>query len=173
MRTPYAPLALPSLLVVALASGGCGDAPDFELDRDTAVGEAPADADDLFSILSRGGEVKLGLTDQTVYFRLSDEVLADVDADIQEDLAGKEGIGGRIASAVTGGVSRALRTRVSWDVDEIRDVRWEDDRLVFEFEDGSRKLRDMTVGDEELEDAFTEEDARAFVAAFDEVKRTR
>lgn len=159
-------------LLLVLAVAGCDDR-GMRFDMDTPAGELPADADDRFSILSRGGEVKLGLTDEAVYVRLSDEVLSDVDAEMKEEVEDLDGLGARIASAVTEGVSKGLRSRISWGVDDIRDIRWEDDRLVFEFEDGRHGPDRVQVDGEDFQEAFSEDDGRAFIDAFREVKEGR
>lgn len=166
---------LPAALALTLvASVGCGDGlPDFDLDGGSAPGTLPADADDVFSVLSRGGEVKLGLTDRIVYFRLSDATLADADRELARTTEGRDGVARRVAATVTKGLSRALRTRISWDVDDIRDIHLDGGRLVLEFEDPGRDFGKIEVDGDDVREAFSEDDARAFIGAFREVKRGR
>jgi hypothetical protein len=163
-----------AILLFSVALAGCGDGPEFVGDDRGEPGEATGTAgDERFGIDTRDGNVRLGITDDVVYFRLSDELLAKIDDEIEEDLPDEPGLGRTIATAVTSGISSALRHRMQYDIDDIRDVRYEDGALAFEFEDGRRELPDLEVDDEPLMEQFSEDDARRFVREFRSAKRQR
>lgn len=164
--------ALLSLLLV-LPLGAC-DEGGPRLERAGArAGELPVDDDDRFSTLSRDGKIKLALTEDILYFRLSDDALREADLEMEEDTRDEEGLAGVITSAVTGAVSNALRTRVSFDVQNIRDIRWDDGQLVLELEEGPDRLENFTVDGEDVSTRFEEDEIRALAQEFEKVKRGR
>lgn len=171
------PIAV-SALVLALTAG-CGDdsrpRASFDLDDDTlfAGAEATLAEGDEFAALSRNGAVKLGLTAQRVYFELSDAVRQHVDSAIATELESSDSRFMRsIGSAVRRGVAGALEFDIDFRVAEIDDVEYRDGELVFDFVDqeDERALENLDIDGEPITRAFSEEDARAFVAAFRRVK---
>lgn len=152
----------PLALAVALAACDAGAEVDFGGED---IGP------DRFAILSDQGAVRMGLTDEFVYFALSDSVIAEASAEMEEDASGEEGIGASIAGMVRGSVERALRFRTKYPLAEIRDIRWEDGRMVVEFENGATGLGDnIHVDDRPLEESFAREDVEAFAAEFRKVR---
>jgi hypothetical protein len=69
-------------------------------------------------------------------------------------------------------LGRALDFRAKYAVAEIRDIRWEDGRMHFEFTDPERRLdRNLQVGeDQSVTEAFAREDVEAFGEVFRTVK---
>lgn len=164
--------ALPLVLLLAVALPGCDLSEEGgpRVDIGAEARETPDDADDVFAIQSRGDIMKLGLTRESIYMRFSDEQLAKIDREMENEAAeAGEGLAGRITSAVTGAVSRGLRTRVAYDLANVSDVRWEDGRLVIELREGGRAFDDMEVEESDVMAQFAEEDARAFIDAWREV----
>lgn len=153
-------------LLLSAALVGCGD-PGADVD----FGGEDLGAD-RFAIHSDDGALRMGLTDEFVYFALSDSVLAEARVEMAAD-SPPDGIGGTIAGIVKGGVSRALRFRARYHVDDIRDIRWENGRMVFDFVDPDRRITSLDVDDRPLDEIFTEEDVRAFGEHFRQVKRQR
>lgn len=153
------------LLLAPLAA--CGD-PGSDLDfGGEDLGE------DRFAVDSEDGAIRMGLTDDVVYFALSDSVRAVARAEM-EDSTPRDGIAGSIAGAVRGGVNRALAFRAKYPVADIRDIHWRDGQMVFEFVDPDRTLsRSFKVDDRPIEDVFTEEDVLAFAREFRRLKRQR
>lgn len=155
------------LIAVALAVmlAGCGD-------RDTDVDFGADDlGPELAAVLSQDGNVKMGLTDRYVYFALSDSARAEAQAELDED-AGEGGIRGFFGGLMRGVVGKALSFRAKYDVAEIRDIRWEDDRMHFVFTDPDRRLEDnLQVGENQsITDAFGEDAVREFGAVFRALK---
>ena len=162
-------------LAAALAAlAGCGDS-DGRASRDGSDFDLPSGGDaaleegDVYAIVSRDGKARLGLTRDEVYVRMSDELLAEVDREMEEGAAeAGEGIGGDIARGVIGGVSRALRTSVGVDVEEVEDVQYHHGAIVLVGAEDA--FEHLSIGDDPLLESFREEDVRRFAQAFREVK---
>lgn len=155
------------LAFLLLPLAACGDDPsDPELTRSADR------AADRATLTSTGGEVMAGLTDEHLYFGLSDETRAEVEAEMarEVDEAG-EGLGGDIARAVTGAVSKAIGYRVQYRIEDVRDLRWEDGLFVIEFENG--RVERPKVDDDAHGMQFDEREAEDFIAAFDKLKARR
>lgn len=169
-------------LGLALATLACGDGGgdaniDIDFDDDEGPQLAGAKATlrpgDVFATMTENGVIRLGLSEDRVYFELSEVLREHVDSAISSDLEDSENrIARSIGSAVRRGVATALEVDIDYAVDEIRDVHYRAGELVFEFEDpdDGRVLENADVDDEPLTRAFAAEDARAFVAAFRRVK---
>lgn len=171
MRSTFLPLTV-ALMFVVSACGNRGDFSDEGFAEDAKSGEVVANEADRYAIHSSGGEVKMGLTDEHVYFRLSDETLAEIERDMKRDTENEEGLGGAIAGAVTRGVSDLLRHRLQYRVEEIRDLHYDEGAFRIEFEDGSYKAPEMQSGDSGTP-LFEDAEAQRFIEAFRDLKGTR
>lgn len=147
-----------------------------------ACGDQGADVDfsgddlgeDRFAIDSESGGVRMGLTDEFVYFALSDSVLAEARSEMDRDTGDADGVSGAIGGMVRGAVGRALSFRAKYAVADIRDIRWADGRMVMDFTDPDRSLSDsFEVDDRPVAEAFAESDVQAFAAEFRKLKRER
>lgn len=169
-------LALCTLSLLALACGDdSGPRVDFDMDDDTLFtgAEATLAEGDVFATLTENGAVKLGLTEERVYFEVSQAVRERVDSEIASGMEESDNrIARSIGSAVRRGVAKALDIEIEFHVDEIRDVDYRDGELIFHFEDpeDEESLDNVKIDDEPLSRSFAEEDARAFVEAFRRVK---
>ena len=169
--------SLCALSLVALAA--CGDADrhaDMDIgENDTlfAGGEARLSEGDEFAALTENGAVKLGLTRDRVYFEVSEAVRQHVDGALEKGIEESESrIRRSIVGAIRRGLESALQFEIDFRVDEIEDVDYRDGEIVFRFVDGGneRSLENIDIDGEPLTRSFSEEDARAFVAAFRRVK---
>jgi hypothetical protein len=152
-----------SLMVMVLAATvvACGD----RSDRVDFSGEDLGP--DLHAITTDDGALKMGLTREWVYFTLSDSVRSEIESELaaKTDSGGVKGFfGGLMRSAV----GKALGFRARYAVAEIRDIRWEDGRMVVEFTDPDRGLDDnlTTDDDEPITEAFAETDVQALSEVF-------
>jgi hypothetical protein len=166
-------------LMAALALVACSEERSVQFDvadedtsfADAEVRYAPGDQ---FAALSRDGVVKLGLTQERVYFTASDAVREHVDSTLEREMTESDS---RVARAISGavrrGVQSALRFDVDFRVDEIHDVEYVDGELEFDWvdPDDDRTLRNVEVDGQRVTRAFDEESGRAFVRAFRRVKR--
>ena len=90
----------------------------------------------LQAITTRDGAMELGLTDSVLYSRLSKDTQAQIAAQMDSTAEAQEGLGGRIARAVTQAVAEGVGTAVQVSLADVRDVRVEGGRLVVEMVDG-------------------------------------
>jgi hypothetical protein len=154
-----------AILVPALA--GC-ERPDADVDfGGDDIGP------DVHSMVSAGGEVRMGLTERYVYLALSEEKLEEARSEMREE-ADKEGVEGIVGGVLEKTVGKALGFRAKYAVDAIDDIRWEDGAMVVDFRDPDRRLaRELEVDDRPVTEAFREEDVRAFGEVFRAVKAGR
>lgn len=163
-----APLAL--ALVLPLAACDM----TFETDDGTEVSTSSVDDSDVrFTVESRDGDIELGLTDDRVFFRFAEGVRRRVEDDIRESGEREGGLAETITSAVASGVGKAMSLRVSWDVDRIKDIRWEDDRIRIELEEGYADLRSVEIDDEEIDEKFSRRAIERFSERFQKLKEER
>jgi hypothetical protein len=113
----------------------------------------------------------MGLTREWVYLALSDSVREEARDEVaaKTDSGGVKGFfGGLLRSAV----GKALSFRAKYAVSEIRDIRWEDGRMVVEFVDPDRRIQENFEADgKPVTEAFAEEDVRGFSDAFRALKQ--
>ena len=154
---------LPFLVALLAACGGDGAEMDFGGENLGA---------DRFVIHSEDGAVRMGLTDYVVYFTLSDSVLTEARAEMRDSMP-RGGIGGAISGMVRGGVERALSFRAKYPLEDIRDIRWENDRMVVELTSGRAFGDSFKVDDRPVDQLFSREDVEAFAAEFRRARRAR
>ena len=169
-------LLLTSLLTVAACAPEPSEvAPDTDRRETAGVAaddEAPPGKEQIV-ITTRDGDADLGLTDEVLYFRLSDKARARVESDMATETDDLDGVAGSIVRSVTGAVADALGFAVQIPVEDITSVRYEDDRLQIE----TTSDNSFTFGQDDNENApdrqFDPDDARRFAAAFERVKASR
>lgn len=146
---------------------GCGDdTPDVDFG-----GEEPGP--DRYAVLSTDGEMKMGLTEDFLYFALSERTREEARSEMQA-AAEKEGVAGVIGGIVEKTVGRALDFRARYPVSEIRDVRWEAGGMRIVFEDPERTVgKEFRIDDRPVGEAFPEEAVRAFGEEFRRLKQER
>lgn len=124
------------------------------------------------AITTRDGAVELGLTDSVLYSRLSKETQAEVARTMEEEARDQEGLGGRIARAVTDAVAEGVGTAVQVPLADVRDVRAEGGRLVVEMADGEPSPFERSRSDgRPLLEQFAPADAARLAEAFARVRR--
>ena len=117
-------------------------------------------------ILSRNGSVELVLRGNQILAGLSPSKVAEVKAKMQESSSGDTtGLGGIIASSIKGAVGGLVGTHMVYDVADIRDITYDNGRLVIYAKSGERTRLfgdNDSRGDREL---FEPADAERFIAA--------
>lgn len=145
--------------------------PRVEMDAAPAVVAGSADAelfneDSTVTVFLVGDRISAGLSPKMVE-KIRDEMARS---------AAKEtsGLGATIARAVTEQVADKIDTRVSWDVHDIRDLRYEDGRIIVTWRSGEeRDLFGNVKVDGERGNRFREADAQRFIAAVRARQRRR
>ena len=179
-----------SILALALLTTGCNadeptaedrlageveeavrDAGPFEVQADGVAISSTVDGGHVESILTRDGQMEMGLTDQVLYSRLSKQAQTDIQADLKESTQDQEGIGGRIARAVAQAAAENIGTAVQIPVADIRDLRVEGDRLTIEMADGrGSPFGSVETDGTPLLEAFAPADAQRLADAFQNLR---
>ncbi len=125
-----------------------------------------------FAILTEDRAAALVLTRDRVAIQLSDRALRELDREIarEQDEDEDNALAGVIKGAVLGGVRALLDHSLECPIDELRDVRCEDGRLVLVTADGHRIFEDIDIHDRAVLEGFSEHDARAFAREFRRAK---
>lgn len=178
-------LTLSFLAVAACAPEPSEVAPEPEPDRRESAGvdfndEAPPGEEQIV-ITTRDGDGDLGLTDEVLFFRLSDRARARVESDMAQETEDLDGLAGSIARSVTGAVADALDFTVRVPIEEVTSVRYEDGQLQietegdtsFSFDDDGTPGGDGAANENALDRQFEPDDARRFVETFERVKAGR
>ena len=154
--------ALPALLALATACGG-GDS-----DLNVAGGEPVTLGEGDVRISSRNGAIDLMLLGDRIVVGLSDSALAKVNAETDtSQLESSGGVGASIEKFVKSKVQSTLSKRLDYPVSDLRDARYEDGRIVFEYKDGARfeLLEKAETDDDPFLASFSEADSERFVEA--------
>ena len=124
----------------------------------------PAEA--RFGITTEGGELNLLLTDREVVFQLSERTLRKVRRELRNAREEQDNwLASSIVTAVTGVVREVLDHSMVCRVSDLRDVAYQDGRLVFIGRNGRFVFKDDDC-DSDFSGAFSERDARSFVREF-------
>jgi hypothetical protein len=125
-----------------------------------------------FAILTEKREAALVLTrDDQVAIQLSDRVMRDLDREFEREMDEDDGfLAEAIKSAVLGSVRGMLNHSLECPIDELRDARYEDGRLVLVTNRGRYVFDDLEIDDRNALECFSEHDARAFVREFRRAK---
>lgn len=129
------------------------------------------DAEDArIEITSTDGKIALVMTGDVVAMQLSDDTMHRVDRKLHRARREQDDDDTAIGSAVKAAVLSAVRSLLDHSAEcplrEIRDVRYEDGRLVFVTRGGRRLFERFEVQDRDVLESFDPADARAFVSAF-------
>jgi hypothetical protein len=166
MRTRQAVLITAVLTVTACRHRDDDARVPVNLSRpSTAVVEAPLAPGDI-RIISADSGVDLALIGDSISGGLSEYALAKVRRETDTNAVTGSGFGASIEKMVKGTVQSALGTRISVPVASVKDVRYNGQRLVFEW-NGKPPEHFMTakVNNKEVMTSFSPEDAQRFVVA--------
>lgn len=135
--------------------------------------EAEPTAD--IAIETRDGNVVLALGEDEVFMRLSDKALAEASKELKtRDTDPKDTkVGAMIEDMVKKGIEKAINSRIVYQLHEIRDVRYEDGEIRFEYRDKHVMSFETFKGedDENVMSRFRPDDARRFVSAVKQALR--
>jgi hypothetical protein len=115
-------------------------------------------ADSTVDVILSGDHILAGLSPKTV-----NRVRRELDTTAVKD----SGLGGSIASLVKKTVAGAIGTHMVYRLADIRDVRYDNGRLVFEWRDGGdhQLFGDTKVNGQREGNTFRAEDAERFIEA--------
>ena len=118
-------------------------------------------------IISRDGAVELVLRGNEISGGLAPAKVAEIKAKMEASSAAKDttGFGGMIASTVMRGVAGTIGLHAVYPVSDIREINYEDGRLVVRTKSGGRTQLFGDKSDLDRRDIFAPQDAERFVAA--------
>ncbi len=160
------------LLFAALAFVGNWFRSRFASARhDTHVAALQAAPDSLgpgdLMILNADSTVDLTLAGDRIWAGLSPKMVAKVRADLDTTQHADTGLGGSIAKLVKRSVAGAIGTHAVYRLADLRDVRYENGRLIFDWKSGGHDtmFKNTNVNGDRADDSFRKEDAERFIAA--------
>lgn len=135
--------------------------------RAGVVNTAPTGGAGAVVIHTTDNKVTLSLAHDTVSMGLSDSVLNEAHQEMVKD-TNEHGLAGAFSGFIKKTVSSALRSRVTYPVQDIESAKYENGSIVFTY----RQKRQMTFEDVGNKDkkalaSFAPADAQRFVAAVD------
>ena len=132
----------------------------------TAAPESDSLAEGDVRIVTTSGQLDLALIGDTISSGLSPKAMREVRAETDTMRVPGTGFAAEIEKMVKGTVQHAVGTRVSFPITEVREVRYDGEKLVFDWAGEPRKLFDQTkINGKPFLAAFAPEDARRFAAA--------
>ena len=147
------------VLVAACSRGSRDDAP-----RSGTVASAPAAAD--VRIQTTTGQLDLALAGDTISAGLAGDVLAKARHATDSAKSSGGGFGSSIEQMVANTVLNAVSSRVRFPVSAVKDVRYENGAIVFEWNERPTRLFEQTkVNGKPFLESFSPEDAERFVRA--------
>ena len=171
------------IAVLALAAGPLTAPPDahattftcnsFGKDVRWADRHDPTDA--RLAITTQNGKVTLILTERDVMFQLSDRAMRQVRRELKDARDDNEDnvLASAVVTVVTNTVAEVLDHSLQCHVRDLRDVSYEDGRLVFIGKRGKAIFCGEESCDPDCMQSFSERDAQAFVREFRKVKAGR
>ena len=117
-------------------------------------------------IVASNGGVDLALIGDSISTGLSAQALRTVRAETDTAAVSGTGFGAQIEKMVKGTVQGAVGTRIAFPISDVREVRYDGEKLVFEWTGKPRTLFDKTkIDGKPLLASFAPEDARRFAEA--------
>ena len=168
MRRNLTFLTFLTFLVLLGSLAGCGHSDEGAEFTRTVAGE------EILRITNNEDEVDLVLTTDAVYMELSAQVLDEIHQELEKEREEKEDseFASGIKNMVLDGVEQMMQTKVEYDLDEIREIRWDGGEMIFEVEGSSYISFDAIEvdGDRPVLETFNRRDALEFIAEFYRVK---
>lgn len=117
------------------------------------------------------GSLDLALIGDTISSGLSARSLAKVREETDTATVAGSGFGAGIERMVKGTVQRAVTTRMVIPLSDVRDVRYDGTRLVFEWNGKPQAMGHVKTNGKEFFDSFSVEESQRFVEAVRARKR--
>jgi hypothetical protein len=165
---PRAAALIPVLLVTLAACRHDNDEAKVPMNLSrppAAVAETPLGPGDI-RITSADSGIDLALIGDSISGGLSTFALAKVRRETDTNAVSGNGIGASIEKIVKGSVQSALGTRITLPVASVKDVRYDGQRLVFEWNGKPPEhFGTAKVNNKDVMASFNADDAQRFVVA--------
>ena len=167
------------LLVVAIVGfvAACGGDSDYRSSNDTTKNVQVAGVSfsardsarelgpgDLI-ITDRDSSLDLLLVGDHIATRFSAKTMEKINEKTDTSANKGSGFTASISKMVKSTVQTQLSKEVRYPVSDIRDARYEDDRLVIELKNGKRLFQDTKINNRRFDESFTPDDAKRFADA--------
>jgi hypothetical protein len=131
----------------------------------TAIGEDTLGAGDIRIVTTNGG-IDLALIGDSISSGLSPEALRKVKRETDTARVTGSGFASQIEKMVKGSVQGAIGTRVSFPASAVREVRYDGEKLVFEWNGEPRRVFEQAkIDGKPLLASFSPDDAKRFADA--------
>ena len=135
-----------------------------------AAAMAPGPTDSLAQgdvrIVTTNGGIDLALIGDSISTGLSPQALRTVRTETDTATVSGTGFGAQIEKMVKGTVQGAVGKRIGFPISDVREVRYDGEKLVFEWAGEPRTMFDNTkINGKPLLASFAADDARRFAAA--------
>jgi hypothetical protein len=148
---------------VATDTAAAASAPSAS-EGSASFGDSLAEGD--VRIVTTNGGIDLALIGDSISTGLSPSALQTVRRETDTASVTGTGFGAQLEKVVKGTVQGAVGKRVAFPISEVREVRYDGEKLVFEWAGEPRKLFENTkIDGKPLLASFTADDARRFAAA--------
>ena len=132
----------------------------------SAASDSGSLADGDVRIVTTNGGIDLALIGDSISTGLSPHALQTVRTETDTTAVSGTGFGAQIERMVKGTVQGAVGKRISFPISDVREVRYDGEKLVFEWAGEPRTLFDNTkINGKPLLASFDPADARRFAAA--------
>jgi hypothetical protein len=119
-------------------------------------------------IYNADSSVDLVLVGDKILAGLSPKTVAKVKSELDKSASGDTaGFGGSISQIVKRSVAGAIGTHAVFPLSEIKDIRYENEQIVFDWKDGTKHemFNGTQVNKEKVSKTFRREDAERFIEA--------
>lgn len=157
---------------IAFVTARRGPGPDVARDRGTTIvlpPDIPAPTQlgpgDM-QLLNADRTVDLILRDRTILAGLSPQTVERIRTKMRERGPGdSSGLGGMIATTVRNQVADKIGTHISYNIDDIADIRLEGDRLVIDWNSGKQQqlFESIKIDNDRSANRFIREEALRFI----------
>jgi hypothetical protein len=129
--------------------------------RDSSREIAPGD----MIITDRDSSLDLLLVGDHIATRFSAKTMAKINEKTDTSADKGSGFTASISKMVKSTVQSQLSKEVRYPIADIRDARYEDDRLVIELKNGKRLFQDTKINNRRFDESFAPDDAKRFADA--------
>ena len=136
----------------------------MDMPADVAASDSLGEGD--VRIVTTNGGIDLALIGDSISTGLSPQALQTVRAETDTASVSGTGFGAELEKMVKGTVQGAVGKRIGFPISDVREVRYDGEKLVFEWTGKPRTLFDKTkINGKPLLASFAPEDARRFADA--------
>jgi hypothetical protein len=142
------------------------------MQRGSDAARRPLQAGDV-RIVTEDGGVDLALIGDTISGGLSQQTVDKVKRETDTGAVQGSGFGAEIERMVKGTVQSAIGTRAAFPLSAVRDVRYENGKLIFDWADKPQNMfGKVNVNKKDVMESFSPADAQRFVDAVRARKNT-